>query len=65
MRMLRLMTSEDNHQALNTYMKLISVATFKVATVFVVLHLYGCGSSPVERIHSGEAQGTTYMIKYN
>ena len=65
MRMLRLMISEDNHQALNMYMKLISVATFKVATVFVVLHLYGCDSSPVERIHSGEAQGTTYMIKYN
>ena len=65
MRMLRLMILEDNHQVLNTYMKLISVAAFKVATVFVVLHLYGCDSSPVERIHSGEAQGTTYMIKYN
>ena len=63
--MLRLMISEDNNQALNRYMKLISVATLKVATVFVVLNLVSCGPSSVERIHSGEAQGTTYMIKYN
>lgn len=59
------MISEDNAQALNRYTNYIAVATLKVATVFVVLHLYGCGSSPVERIHSGEAQGTTYVIKYN
>ncbi len=46
-------------------MNLIAVATLKVATVFVVLNLVSCGPSPIEHIHSGEAQGTTYVIKYN
>jgi len=59
------MISEDNLQALNTYSNLIAVATLKVATVFVVLNLLSCVPSPVEHIHSGEAQGTTYVIKYN
>ena len=59
------MISEDNHHALNTYMNLIAVATLKVATVFVALNLVSCGPSPIEHIHSGEAQGTTYVIKYN
>ncbi len=59
------MISEDNHHALNTYMNLIPVATPKVATVFFILNLLSCGPSPVEHIHSGEAQGTTYVIKYN
>ena len=59
------MISEDNHHALNTYMNLIAVATPKVATVFFILNLLSCGPSPVEHIHSGEAQGTTYVIKYN
>jgi len=59
------MISEDNHHALNTYMNLIAVATLKVATVFVILNLVSCGPSSLERVHSGEAQGTTYLIKYN
>ena len=50
---------------MNRYTNYIAVATLKVATVFVVLNLYSCTSSSLERIHSGEAQGTTYMIKYN
>ncbi|MDG2312256.1 MAG: FAD:protein FMN transferase [Flavobacteriales bacterium] len=50
---------------MNTYSNLITVATLKVATVFVGLNLLSCGPSPVEHIHSGEAQGTTYVIKYN
>ena len=59
------MISEDNYYALNTYMNLIAVATLKVATVFVILNLVSCGPSSLERVHSGEAQGTTYLIKYN
>ena len=62
--MLLLMISVDNNQVLTYYMKLITVATFKVATVVVLFSLFSCGSSSVEHIHSGEAQGTTYMIKY-
>jgi thiamine biosynthesis lipoprotein len=46
-------------------MKLTTVATIKMATVFVVINLFSCGSTSVERIHSGEAQGTTYQIKYH
>ena len=58
------MISEDNAQVLKRDTNYIAVATLKVATVFVVLNLYSCTSPSSERIHSGEAQGTTYMIKY-
>ena len=58
------MISEDNAQVLNRDTNYIAVATLKVATVFVVLNLYSCNSPSSEHIHSGEAQGTTYMIKY-
>ena len=63
--MLALMISEGNSLILVTNMKLITVATIKVAAVFVVINLFSCGRTLIERTHSGEAQGTTYQIKYH
>ena len=64
-RTLALTTSEGNSLILETNMKLITVATIKMAAVFVLLNLFSCDSTTVEHIHSGEAQGTTYQIKYH